>query len=270
MQQDMMAGVGTGEIPNPAAVQAFSLPEEMAAVSDFYCHSTRGVGADLYWCVDKLTMPVVPYTYQDGTSVSNVYRHTGRIIYEPKDWITNPVIEDGGTWIWFDEKLFRNEKKTHNRLFSRSFNNEYSNVGCEHLLIHNNNRLKAFLHLILPNRLARRIGKSILGTNVQASFSHHAQTCFEMGHIVAGVDGSHVDVVSIAEERQPKYSVSECKSILDFTIAHEIGHLLGLRHSGAVEPAGSLLSAPTNLVDTVVTQGELEAIWILGKTREIP
>ena len=81
---------------------------------------------------------------------------------------------------------------------------------------------------------------------------------------------AHPNLSNFARPVTPKYSASECKSILDFTIAHEIGHLLGLRHSGAVEPAGSLLSAPTNLVDTVVTQGELEAIWILGKTREIP
>ena len=271
VQEDMMAGVGTGEIPNPAAVQAFSLPEEMAGVSDFYCHSTRGVGADLYWCVDKLTMPVVPYTYQDGTSVSNVYRHTGRIIYEPKDGITNPVIEEGGTWLRMDYKMRIDNKLLHDTLFCRSWRKEYSNIGCEHLLKNNRNvKLKPFLHIVLPDRLSERINVKSSEIRIRAHYSHHAQSCYDTGHLRGEVDGAHVDPVGISEERVPPFSVMDFKNTTRFSIAHELGHLLGLRHIGAEEQSGQLLAPPINLNSVTASSNELSNILILGKTKDTP
>lgn len=58
-------------------------PSAMQAVAQFYAHPQRGAGIDLYWVRTPFSMPTMPYDYDDGEHVANLYRHTGTIGYVP-------------------------------------------------------------------------------------------------------------------------------------------------------------------------------------------
>ena len=60
------------------------------------------------------------------------------------------------------------------------------------------------------------------------------------------------------------------KNTTRFSIAHELGHLLGLRHIGAEEQSGQLLAPPINLNSVTASSNELSNILILGKTKDTP
>ncbi|MFA7054359.1 MAG: hypothetical protein WC328_15205 [Kiritimatiellia bacterium] len=72
-----------GDVTNPSAMQAYSLASSMQAVAQFYAHPQRGAGIDLYWVRTPFSMPTMPYDYDDGEHVANLYRHTGTIGYVP-------------------------------------------------------------------------------------------------------------------------------------------------------------------------------------------
>jgi len=62
VQVNELPGMASQNSFNPAALSAYSFNSVMQQVAQFYCHPTRGLGIDLYWCRRDFTVFGPSYT----------------------------------------------------------------------------------------------------------------------------------------------------------------------------------------------------------------
>ncbi len=250
-QENMSNDVGSGGIVNPEAFNAYSLTNIMGQVANFYCHSTQGMGIDLYWCRDALHMPEIEYAYTNGVVRTNAYRYVGEMIHRG---VTNICLIAGG-YIYIDRILQKQSRDKHDLIYG--VRSEYE----PYFRLNRNPLLKLFVKVILTSRKPQII-KGIENIPYFVDLQHIglANAYFYARHTDILNQGAIIQLVDLSEENYfeangENYTAASFLDVVSFSLAHEVSHLIGLRH----ENAGtiSLLGSKRPIVDITVTCDEL-------------
>jgi len=273
VEDDYLAGLGTGSAVNLSAMQALNLPSVMQKVAKFYSDLARGLGIDLYWVFTPFTMPVTPFTYEsNNVSIPDLYKHTGTIEYQG---IHSSTITGGSTWITHDHRLYADNDEEHARYFPEKRTSVFIATN------RNDTVLKDFIKVALPMRTGERLRNG----QVRMTTSHHAEAHFDASS--AFFQGAHVDVVNIAEEnfvdKGTHYPPDVFLNRLAWAIAHEIGHLIirgqtsgnwAAYHHHLTPSNNALMSAdfppPKGLSDAVGDPREIEKIDLPNRASVLP
>ena len=276
-QDSYTSDIGTGDVINPSAVQTYNLAVLMQSVAQFYSHSTRGAGIDLYWVRTSFSMPTMPYDYNDGEHVDNLYHHVGTIEYVPTSiFPSNLTVSGGSVWIWRDLKLLREDDRINREYFSLGDNTNAFPKATSILIKHNRNdeELKDFVKVILPSRTGMRLRDSATGNSYcRMESGGHAQALFNASPTI--FQGAHVDVVNIAEENYVQlgvhYSTDTFINVVKYSVAHEGFHVIGGRHQNPEPPGtGSLIQPFLPLDDITISSSELQEINLKERISVIP
>ena len=250
-QDDYLSGVGTGDATNPDAVQAFSLDDEMNAVAAFYRDETRGLGIEMFWVRTPFTMPLTYFAFGIWT---NYYHYTGEIeCAETENGPTTSVITNGTMWIYRDNKLAVDSPQRFKATYG------HANMGIFIAKNRDDTLYGDFVKVAFPSRTGIRQEDG----SYQTTSHNHAEAYFTGADVM--IQGAHIDVVSISEERfidgKINYTVQTFVDVLEYCVGHEICHLIGGRH-GLVpitppSQPGAIMDSfrPLNLITG--SQGEL-------------
>ena len=232
-EDDYATGIGTGDAVNPGINwQQFDINAIMQEVADFYGDQ---FGIDLIWASTPLSKPdPMPHTYtHDNTSVADLYRHTGAIVYPANDLHPNgETISDGFVWLHYDHKLFADDRRLCRLTYLRG--NKASKLIKEN---RDDEALKEYVKVALPKRFGERRPDGTYWIDTGG----HAQIN-PSGDI--DVQGAHIDIVSISEEHyrdcKAHYPPDTFSDRIAYCIAHEIFHLIG----GTDKATAGLLGGP--------------------------
>ena len=268
-QDNMMADVGTGDVPNPPAMAAYSLNTVMQYVSDFYCDPNGGACLDLYWARTTFSMPIVPVHYTDTNYLprSDAYRFTGVMRYIDNANTTNRVV-NGGAWIYWDEILRRSNKDEFDSIYGTSKNG----TGFPYFISLNRDdeALRRFVKVMSVSRFAHIDGLGTVSLRNDKSAEHSVDDPLPY-------QGAHIDPVSISEENifhdppgSPHYTPSEYLDILSFSFSHELGHILRLKDNENVQVSGVLMGVRTPLSNVSTTSEEKQSMKVKERGSVLP
>lgn len=207
-----------GTNTNRAALQAaYNFTAIMGSVSAFYRDPTDGAEIDLYWCRDTFypVAGVVSYSNPAAPPYFDAYfKHGDGVHFESPPVNPDPVTNGGNTVVW-DHKWRAANQPSHDLRY----------LGGEMSLIRasrNDVTLGDFVKLFLGHRHAQIL------TAQTRIYSSNAKT--GENSTTAENNGSLVFVSGIADENLAKgvalYDSTTLRKVLDYAIAHEIGHLV--------------------------------------------
>jgi len=197
-----------------AAAEKYTRTKTMSGIAEFFSHPERGAEIDLYWCYLPAELgPAV--IYADGTSRERAYYYEGpmtrRVLDGPNEQLA------GGAFIESDSKLRSKDEQEANRLFG--------NYAC--LRAQRDADMEEFVKLLLVSRW----GSMAHDGTVQVPAEGPAITRMHPGHPVL-TQGSIVGVNGVSEEGPHKavvgrhYTEPEFQNVLQWAVAHELGHLI--------------------------------------------
>ena len=253
----------TDDIGNPAALSAYSFNAVMQQVAQFYCHPTRGLGIDLYWVRKDFVFDGPQLSSADGTlTVSNAYRYTGNMIRkehsgaESTNVITGLIHSDWRFYKKIPMEKFRDLYNTDPVMIAQ--NKLFPTV---HAL-----SMEGFCKLVLIDRWCMitpalvdevmTIAEEKCGSNAFAKFADA---------IPASQSGALVAVAGIAEEGPmeqylQEYSGAVFLARLEFSISHELAHLIIRQQFGAGWVEGGHRDSSTSLMGRVLPPSGLSAV----------
>jgi hypothetical protein len=202
------------------AAQAYTLAKTMGGVAELYAHPQRGAEIDLYWCRDDVLLgPQI--VYNDGTGREHAYYYHGNIKRELPGGAV--WFQGCGAFIHHDEILKREKELTYRPLFG----------GFRSAVVQRNNKLAPFVKLLALSRWGRLDARGVvsvprLGPALSAFFS---STPSEEQFSLVAVNGISEEGPYCAFARR-NYSTAEFENILQYSIAHELGHLLVREETG--------------------------------------
>ena len=210
---------------NPAAATNFNSHAVMTAVADFYSNPTRGMGIDLYWATDELVYPPHPICIDNVPILFEAYRFIGDLSFDYHTSIQIP--ENGESHTLSDTRLksLNGELKIIGEALYKQYYKK--NKFC-FLRFSRSIKLDDFSKLVFLDRTCDVL---LINNHVIGDVSHNnALTSPALPDYRD--EGSYVCAVAMAEERpftnntNIHYSKTEYIELLNWSVAHEIGHQL--------------------------------------------
>jgi len=212
-----------GANTNPS-ISAYDFTTMMTTVSDFYRDPNDGAGIDLYWCRDSFTPLQNAYSYASNpTTMYDAYFEQGPAEYTGSAVNPDPVTTGGNTIYW--DYKWRNEAQlAHDAVYGGAA------ASCLMKASRDDVHLGHFIKLFLGHRKSYVVPDGATGRKLRidsglaATFDGNAQYGFDH-------TGSWVFVSGIADEKhwdagQPLYDAATFVKVLDYSVAHELGHLV--------------------------------------------
>jgi len=229
---------GQGPDTNSAALATFDATTALRATRDFYLDQQKGAEIDLYWVELELKIPNEPFpaVIVNGVAIAeardNAHRWTGSVSMGSS---TNPNAYTGAGLVYRDQQLLESQPETHALLYGSG---EKSDPKLYQLNRHND--LGDFVKLYLPSRLGwvRRHTQLGYPDGILFTSSHATNT--------KNNRGVSIEVASIADERiyeyeqEDHFTTPQLTQLLDYLVAHEVGHLItpDLEGAGGHEDPG--------------------------------
>lgn len=215
----------------------------MRAVSGFYRDPIQGAAIDLYWCRDFFAPLVDAYSYQADPNT----RYDAFFELGAGHFPSNNSVLEGGDTIHFDHKWENEDEAAHDQVYDG---------GEVALLRHSRNdlELRQFVKLVLAHRMGQIVNdpdaiRKIRGMDAGLAASNDTGPVVETG---SWVHISGVADETITQGQGQPYDEGELSTVLRYTVAHELGHLIIdargapgwdlLEHTGPLN--GSLMADP--------------------------
>ena len=242
---------------NPAAATNFNSHAVMTAVADFYSNPTRGMGIDLYWATDVLTLIPVgisisnPETNEIIFSSTDLYRYFGIIVYYGNNY--HAEIDNASMHVMNDTRTIANsflKRLKVEFMFSdeeiTAIKTLYNKNNCLTFVVNARNaNLPNFVKLVFTDRHGKIRKQDWNSMPVGIADSNNAITC-DFESFPVEYQASIIYVIGMAEERPVieggiHYTKKEFLDSLNFATAHEIGHLITLKQKWSETHANSTL-----------------------------
>jgi len=237
VQVNELPGMASQNSFNPAALSAYSFNSVMQQVAQFYCHPTRGLGIDLYWCRRDFTVFGPSYTPEFLPPVEHLERFSGetwQIFLDASLSYVSNTLSAGQSQIRYDNRLLTPPFDTSENL--DLFRELAKRPESAFLQESRDPLLGQFVKLVLVDRRSDLELSSASGPVSAAKLRpDNAKT-----HLVStdsSLEGAHVCVASMSDEGvvlpnvNRHYTANEFVNELVWAVAHELGHLLiGAQH----------------------------------------
>jgi hypothetical protein len=253
-----------------AAAQQFDLDARFQAVADFYANTTKGAALDLYGVNIPVSDSGPVVTYADASSRPSAYKWNGKL--EAITGSTRPAT--GGSYIYRDRKLEADFPLIHEALFEFYVPGQPGRLNIFPRV--RDYDLSRFGLCVMFTRLGKIEETSSVLQAVENTWgnatTNHGSTVPDPNYERRGVQ---LSVNSISEETSPAYTSSDFNDVIDYSFAHEIGHMLLWSQTGGHYGAGqTLMSAtppvPVGLGAITIDDGEVQLIDIQNRLSTLP
>lgn len=243
-REEKNMAAGQGPESNKAVLAAFDVTKALEATRDFYLHKDMGAEIDLYWVELELKVPVVAFPavpangpHPEALARDNAYRWSGKV-QMPNFSPTTPLAPsyDGAGLVYRDAQLVAGDGNKHTEIYG--FGSQDRPKLYE---LNRDKNLVDFVKLYLPSRLGPVVRR----------LTYPAGRLETSNHSSATSTGASIQLASVADERKFSYhlaehfTAAEFVKLLDFIVAHEIGHLptpdLGPASGGHEDPGVGML-----------------------------
>jgi len=248
-----------------AAAHQFDLDARFQQVMEFYLDPADGADLDLYAVKISISDEGPSVVYADKSSRPSAYIWNGKL--DQDENTARPAT--GGSYIYHDEKLRSDFPVLHDDLY-RAYLPGTSGRRNIFPRLRNHNLpqfglIAMFSRLGLIEEINEDDGENSVKFLVASennwgnATTNHGSTVPDPVHEQRGVQ---LSVNSISEESLPPYTSEKLNEVFDYSLAHEIGHMLiWSQHGGHYGTGLTLMSNvppnPKNLDTIIIDDGEL-------------